>query len=848
MSSADRGDGTPLAMLAAATGLLSGSPLERRAGLRPRTERHRMDTFLQDIRYSARRLLRSPGFTLIAVVTLALGIGANTAIFSVVNAVLLRPLPYADSERLVRVLSMYESSENSVSPLDYLDWKAQARSFSGLAALSFRPLNLTGGEEPQRLEGAGVTADFFSVLGTKPLLGRVFGPEDDQPGLRNIVLNERLWRSRFGADPRLVGATVQANGESYTVVGIVPAAEAYPRRADAWVPMAFSADERLPPNRGRRFMQVVGRLKPGVTAAQADNEMRAIAARLAQQYPEQNTGLSASARGLREYMVGNIRTPLLVLMGAVGFVMLIACANVANLLLVRAAGRETELAVRAALGAGRGRVVRQLVTESVVLSLVGGAAALALAAWGVELFKRFAPAGMPRVDDVRVDAGVLLFTFGVALATGILFGLVPALGVARPNLAQTLREGARGSRTRPGSHRVRRILVASEIALAVMLLAGAGLLIRSFVRLSNVDPGFRPERVMTFALTLPDARYPDAPQKRRFTQELTERLARVPGARAAGVVSYLPMTNFGMGSSFTVAELPPVPRGQEPGAAMAAASPGYFAAMGIPVRRGRDFTAADREGGAKAVIVNEALVRRIFGEQEPLGKHLRFDPIFRDAAGDWEIVGVVGDVRSQGLANEVAPMFWMPYAQAPSLLLQFVSVAVRTAGEPEAITNSLRAEVRQLDPDLPLVNLRPLETIVADTVSQPRFYMMLLAAFAAVALLLSAVGIYGVMAYAVTLRTSEIGIRIALGASARDVLGQVLREGMAVALVGVVAGGVAALWLTGVLRGLLYGVSATDPVTFAAVTVVLLAVAALACFLPARRATRVDPMIAMRTE
>jgi predicted permease len=806
----------------------------------------RLDELAQDVRYALRQLRRSPGFALVAVLTLALGIGANTAIFSVVNGVLLRPLPFREPDRLVRVFSLDEGKRAAVSPLDFADWRDQARSFEGLAAVNALTLNLTGGGEPERLEGASVSAALFSVLGVRPIAGRTFAPSEDAPGApRLVLLGEPLWRRRFGADPGLVGRTVLLDGEVYTVVGIVPAASAYPAGAEVWTPLDLSQEAR---SRGARYLRVIGRLAPGTAASAAGAEMAAIARRLEEQDPDHNTGFGAAVVPLHQQIVGEVRTPLLVLLGAVGFVLLIACANVANLLLARAIGREGELAVRAALGAGRGRIVRQLLTESLLLALLGSAAGVALAAAAMRAFVAAVPDDLPRVAEVGIDGTVLLATAGAALATGLLFGLAPALQASTPILVGTLKQGGRGASGHAGRRRASDALVVAEVALAVVLLAGAGLLTRSFTRLLEVDPGFRPERVTTFTVTLPPAKYGKDAQLQAFAAALVERLARLPGAQSAAVVSGLPLSDAGFSLSFTVDGRPAPDPGAEPSAQVRVATPAYFATMGIPLVRGRAFTERDRDGSPQVVVINREAARRFFPGEDPLGRRVQLGWTRDSVRMGGEIVGVVGDVRQFGLDAAPVPEIYAPYDQFP---LDELSAVVRSTADEQdqaAVLAAVWGAVGELDRDLPVYALRTLEELVSESVARPRFYMLLLGAFAAVALLLSAVGIYGVMSYAVRQRTREIGIRVALGATGGRVLRMVLGQGLTLALAGAILGLLAALWVTRLMASLLYGVSPTDPPALAAGAVVLVAVAALACYLPARRAARADPLTAIRAD
>ena len=806
-----------------------------------------MDTLRQDLVYALRRLRQAPGFTLVAIATLALGIGANSAIFSMVNAVLLRPLPFEEPDRLVMVAQVWEGRNTGVySPQNFLDMQATAQSFESLAALDGGGVTLTGRGTPVRLEGAEVGAPFFGVLRVVPALGRAFLPGENEPGHNKVaVLGHRLWQDRFGADPAIVGQSVQLNRESYAVVGVAPAGFAYPEGAEIWTPMAYDTQFRSK-SRGAWYLTVVGRLKPGVTVAHAREEVGTIAARLAAQYKDVNEGVGATARSLHEATVGDSRTALLVLLGAVGLVLLIACVNVANLLLARAAARESELAVRAALGAGRGRLFRQLLTESLLLALLGGAAGVLLASVSVDALLGLQPAGVRRLGEVRVDRTVVAFAAGLSVLTGILFGSAPALQLMRRATAQSLREGGRGLLTGRG-HRLRGGLVVGQIALAMMLLAGAGLLIRSFVQLRRVDPGFSAPRALTFRIALPESVYKDDEPRVAFFDDLIGRLAALPGVRSAGAVMGLPLSGVRFNLSFEVAGRPKLPLAQQPSMEVRVASPGYFAAMGIPVLRGRGFERGDRAGSPQVVVLSQTAVRRFFAGEDPLGKSITVGwgrGEGKPRAGG-EVVGIVGDVKEAGLAEEKPPEIYLPYAQMP---VSSMDVLLRTAVGPLSLAPAAATVVHGLDPELPVARLRTLDDIVARSISEPRFYMVLLGAFAGTALFLAALGIFGVMSYAVVQRSREIGIRVALGADPARLRRMVLGQALVLAVAGVGLGLLGSLGLSRAIAGLLFDLSPTDPGTLAGVALVLTAVALLASYLPARRATRVDPLIALRSE
>ncbi|MFL5580848.1 MAG: ABC transporter permease [Gemmatimonadaceae bacterium] len=810
-----------------------------------------MDWFFeirQDARYAVRKLLKSPGFTLVAVVTLALGIGATASIFSVVNGVLLRPLPFEEQDRIVRMNGWSNGRRQAISPLDYTDWRDGTSAFEATSIFDYGiAMNLTErGAEAERLEAATVSPDFFKVLRMRPALGRAFGPADGAAGAPKVaVLTEGLWRRRFGADPAILGRAITLNGESHTVVGVLSGSEIYPGGTDVYVPFSLDAVLATSPSRGARWLVAAGRLKPGVSIERAQAELDAVAARVAADNRNTNLNFTAKLVPLHEQITGTVKKPLYVLLGAVAFVMLIACANVANLLLARAAGRETEIAVRTAIGASRGRIVRQLVTESAILSLAGAAVGLGLAAWWTKLFVRLAGQALPRLAQARVDGRVLLATILAAIITGVVFGLAPALHAAKGELAASLKEGSRGAAGRRESKRMRAGLVVAELALAVVLLAGAGLLIRSFNELRKVDPGFRPEHVLTFNVTLPEAKYPHT-RLADVTAAIVREVRQIPGVSAAAASYGTPLGYNAMAFSYEIPSHPPRDETKSPVTTVRPASPEYFAAMGIPLLRGRGFTDTDRKGSAPVLVVSRALVEDQFANEDPIGKEIHLD-----WTGDDEtrrggtIIGVVGDAREAGPDRPVRPMTYLPFAQVP---LRDVSITLRTTGNPTQVAAAARERVKRVDADLPVYQVRTMEAAVAESMSQPRFYTLLLGAFATVALVLAAVGIYGVIAYTVALRTREIGVRMALGATGRHVVRMVMREGMALTLVGVLIGLAGALATSRLLRSLLFEISPTDPLALAGGGVLLALVAVLACIVPARRATRVDPLVAMRAE
>jgi putative ABC transport system permease protein len=804
-----------------------------------------MDHLRQDILYAVRRLIKAPGFTIVAVVTLALGIGANTAIFSVVNGILLEPLPYPEPDRLVGVYHTTEGHRVVMSGPNFTDVAHTATSLESAAAISTTRMILTGEGEPIRLPVAQVSAALFNVLRVTPAIGRTFNADENTPGRNNIVvLSHALWNERFGSDPNVIGRRIQLDGVAKEVVGVMPKGFSYPEDRQAWLPIDYD-ENFVTKQRGAWFLNVVARLKPGITPQQSAAEVETIGRNLARQYPDSDGEIGMTTFPLREAMVGDIRRAVLVLLGAVGFVLLIACANVANLLLARAAAREPEMAVRTALGAGRGRLVRQLLTESVMLAIIGAALGLLLAVWGVEFLTSLKPQGIPRLENVRIDAIVILFTMAIALVTGVLFGLVPALTATR-GLSASLKESGRGAVSHRGGSRVRGALVVGELALAVMLLAGAGLLMRSFMKLQAVDPGFRPDQALTFELTLPDARYAEDQQRIAFFDQLLPRLRALPGVRAASAVMGLPLSGMDFIISFEVEGGPPVPPAQQPAMQVRVATPDYFRTIGIPLKRGRGFSEDDRAGTTRVVLITESAARQFFPNEDPLGKKIKLGwgrGAGKRAGG--EVVGIVGDAKEAGLDEPNPPEIYMPLRQWP---VDFMSVVVKTATPPASLSDAVRAEVYAVDSNLPVSNVRTLDEIVARSISQPRFYMLLLTMFAAVALALAAIGIFGVLSYAVAQRTREIGIRMALGAQERTVIGLVVREAMTLVILGVACGTVAALFLSQTMTRMLFSVTPTDPTTFATVATGLLAVALCASYLPARRATRVDPIIALRTE
>ena len=799
----------------------------------------------QDLRYGVRMLVKNPGFAFVAVLTLALGIGANTAIFSIVNAVLLQPLPFSEPDRLVWVWGNIRNGGNraSTSPLDYLDYREQNTTFEHFAATFSVPVsfNLTGSGEPERLQGQAATGNFFQALGVNPALGRTFLLENEEPGRDQVaVLSHKLWQRRFGGDPSLIGKTVSLDGKSFEVIGVMPASFNFPRDSELWTPMNFQIAAGMK-QRKAHFLRPVGRLKPGVTLAQAQADMDAVAGRLEAQYPESNSGWNLRMVPLRQQLVGNIRPTLRVLFGAVGLVLLIACVNVANLLLVRASSRQKEIAVRMALGAGRFRIVRQMLTESMLLALAGGTLGVFLAAWGVDLIVAFSGNDIPPTAQIGIDGVVLVFTLCVSLLTGVLFGLVPALPATQPaKLSETLKEGGRGSGQGSSKNRTRNLLVVLETAIAVVLLIGAGLLIRSFIRLENVGPGFDAANVLTLRIDLPGEKYNLPEKSASFWEQLQEHIAALPGVEAVGMNTELPLSGQPNDTPFSVEGRPSVQPTHQFGADFRRVNQDYLRSLRIPLKRGRDFTAQEVRQGAHVVLISEALAEGVFPDEDPLGKRLLLG---LDEKTPFEIIGIVGDIRHRTLEADPFATMYLPVPGTP-----WTNLTIKVAGDPLNLAAAVREEVQAIDPDQPIAAVRTMEQVVAESIGAPRYRTLLLGLFALVALLLAAIGIYGVTSYAVAQRTHEIGIRMALGAQPRAVHRLVIGQGIRLALVGVGAGLIGAFALTRLLAGLLFGVTATDPLTFTGVAVILTAIALLACWIPARRAARVDPMIALRHE
>ncbi|HLY60825.1 MAG TPA: ABC transporter permease [Terriglobia bacterium] len=809
-----------------------------------------LENLIQDVRYGARMLIKNPGFTAVAVIALALGIGANTAIFSVVNAVLLRPLPYKDAERLVVILHW---GSGPVAPANFLDWRRQNHVFDGMGAAEYWTPNLTAVERPEHIWALHVTSDIFPVLGVQPLLGRTFLPDEDQPGKEHeVVLSYGSWQQRFGGDAKVIGRSVTLDGEAYTIVGVMPRdfkfAPFWATKAELWTPLALG--DRAT-SRSGNSLRIFARLKPGITLVAARAEMATITARLEKEYPGTNRGVEVGS--LKEKVVGNVRPALLVLLGAVGFVLLIACANVAHMLLARAAVRQKEVAVRIALGAGRSRVIYQFLTESILLASLGGGAGLLLALWGIRVLVALSPAGIPRVETVGLDGTVLAFMLGVSILTGIAFGLFPAWQASTVSLNDSLKEGGRGSTEGIRRNRLRSLLVASEFALAMILLIGAGLMIRSLYALQSIDPGFNPHGVLTMVVSVTGSKAAEPSRRATFFRQLLERVRSLPGVKSASAINHLPLAGD-LWTKPLLIEGRPIPRpGDAPEAVYRAVLPGYFNTMNIPILRGRDVAESDHLNSPGVVVINEALANQTWPGENPIGKRLALLDSLPNP--QWlTVVGVTKNARQIYWAEPPDIEIYLPLPQSPDYLespqshFSYLTLVVRASGDPASLAPAIESEVSALDKEVTVSQVQTMEQVVVDATAQPRFYLLLLGTFAAVALILAAVGIYGVMSYSVSRRTHEMGVRMALGAEGGDVLRLVVGQGMVLALVGAGVGLLGALGLTRLMASLLYGVQPHDPTTFLVVTIVLCLVALAANYLPARRATKIDPMVALRYE
>ncbi|HEY1262178.1 MAG TPA: ABC transporter permease [Terriglobales bacterium] len=812
-----------------------------------------MNTLSNEIRFAFRLLWKSPGFTAVAVMVLALGIGANTAIFSVVNAVLLRPLPFQQPDRLVQVWhvpppkSFPGTTIFAVSPANYLDWESQNHVFEQMAIYHYENYNLTGRNDPEAIMGIGVSPDFFSVLRVKPLLGRTFLPEENQPGRGHVaVLSRSFWQTHFNSDPNVAGRVISLNSESYSIVGVLPESSTFPTSSDPkaepqlWTPLAWTDAERVV--RGNHNYLAIARLKPGATVGEAQAEMNTISARLAQQYPADDNGWGAKVLTLRDQLVGDVRPALMILLGAVGFVLLIACANVANLVLVKTLARQKEIAIRTALGASAGRVLRQILAETVLLSMVGGTLGLVLAHYGVRLIVAFLGQRLPRAENIGVDVPVLAFTLGVSVLTGILAGLIPALRASRSNLNDALKQGLGRTDADSGGNRTRSVLVVCEVALSLVLLIGAGLMVRSLARLRSVDPGLDSHNVLTASFELSDVKYPRPSQRANFYREFLQRVRALPGVESAGEIDSLPLGG-GSTQPIAIAGRPVVPMADQPEVAVRAADAGFFKTLRVPLLQGRLFNEADTDDRPAVILISQSMAQRFWPGENPIGKRLTMT-FFPEKSR--EIVGVVGDLKQDGLeVIEPVATLYLPVAQHPS---PFMSLVVRAANRPTAIASSIANALHQLDREQPLLDVMTMDDILSESLSQQRFNMLLLSSFSGLALALAAIGIYSVLAYSVRRRVREIGVRMAMGATRADVLRLILGQGARLALLGAVIGIVAALGLTRLMASQLFGVGATDPLTFASVTGLIIFVVLIACFVPARRATKVDPIAALRYE
>ena len=816
-----------------------------------------MGTLMQDVRYALRMLVKSPGFTIVAILTLALGIGANTAIFSVVNAVLLSPLPYEKPQQLVALYQKDpDSQQSSISYLNFLDWRRMNHSFTAIAAFRADVFTLTGAGEPERLKAEMVSAEFFPILGVRPVLGRHFRTEEDQVGAQPVVeISAGFWKRKFGSSPDVIGKTLTMNDTPYTIVGVIPAKFTYHsgnfQVSDVYVPIGQWNDSTFRDRRAGMGMDAVGRLKPGVTLEQAKADMALVSQNLAQTYPDVDKAISAAVSSLKEDVVGDIRPYLLVLVAAVGFVLLIACVNVANLLLARAMSRTRELAIRTALGATRKRMIRQLLTESVLLALGGGILGAIVATAGMQAALKVLPEALPRANEIQLDPRVLLFTLGISVLTGILFGLVPAMKMLRPDLQETLKEGGRGgSGTR---HRAQSVFVVVEMGLAFVLLIGAGLMIRSLVLLWDVNPGFDPRNILTFSISFPAAMGSTADSVRASMQQVRDAVAAVPGVQGASMLGgSVPMSGDSELNFWLEGQPKPQSQGDMKPALFYFVQPDYLNIMKTPLKRGRFLTRDDNEHAPPVIVVDEQFEKLYFGGQNPIGKRVNFDIMNVTA----EIVGVVGHVKQWGLdrdsANSIQAQFYYPLSQIPDRFMPLIArgggFAVRTEGSPLAETGAIKQALEKLNSQIVMYDMMPMQKIIDDSLASRRFAMILLGVFAGLALLLSAIGIYGVISYVVGQRVHEIGLRMALGAQRKDVLRLVLGEGARLAAIGVGAGLIAAVVLTRLMVNVIYGISAHDPLTYLGVAFALLMVAFAACYVPARRAMAVDPMVALRHE
>jgi putative ABC transport system permease protein len=809
-----------------------------------------LETLFEDVRYALRMLRKSPGFAAVVVLTLALGIGANTAIFSVMEAVLLRPLPFPHPEQLAMVwedvhLPHYQNDQDTPAPGNFADWKNRSTAFSGMAAIGYRSWNLTGTGEPVRIEGEAFSADIFSVLETNPMLGRAFTPEEDRPGAAHVaLLGYGLWANRFAADPSITGRAIRLDEESYTVIGVMPQGFRFPDSDDQlYVPLALTQEQLA--NHDSHFLRVVARLKAGVALPQAQSEMEIVARHLTTQYPASNTGVGVRLISLEDQRAGNMRRPLLMLSGVAGLLLLMVCANVANLLLARASVRERELAIRSALGASRARVLRQLLVESLVLSFLGGVLGLAFAFWGINVLRGYAPAEQ-NLAEVHLNTLVGTFNLGVSLLAGLIFGLFPGFQSARGEVVGKLKEGGRDSASM-GRVRTRGFLVVVEMALGVIVLIGAGLLLRSFVRLEQIPLGFQPHNVLTLRVILRGPRYSDVPERTAFCQQAVQRMRSLPGVRDVGAISFLPLTMQGRTTGIAVEGEPPPAPGQVPFADFRSVSPGYFATMGIPLLQGRDFSWDDAPQSLPVMIVSQTMARNFWPHGDAIGKRIKLGGV--NSGAPWvTVVGIVADVRQLELIGAPRSAMYLPASQDAGTGDTLRDWVVRASGDPATLASAVRSAVWAIDPTLPISRIQTMESVRSSYLGPQQFNLTLVALFGALALILAGVGLYGVAAYCVAQRRREIGIRIAMGAQGNDVVRLVLGYGTKLAALGLAFGSLTALVLTRLVSTLLYGVSEHDPLTFASVTLLLASVAVIASYIPARRAMRVDPLVALRYE
>ena len=814
-------------------------------------------SLLHDLRYCTRTLLKHPGFVITITLILALGIGANSTIFSVVNAVLMRPLPYEAPDRIVMIWETNQSKlvqRSIVSPANFLDWKEQSHVFDHLAAFRFWYYTVTGAGDPERYQGARVSAGFFPLLGVKPEFGRNFRPEEEQVGRDHVViLSHVLWQSRFGGDSKIIGQLLTIDGEPFTIIGILPASFRFTRVLNAelelWMPITFTPQQLT---REDRSIIVYGRLKPGVPLSQAQAEMDGITHRLEQEYPKTNSGWAAQVNNLHDQAIQPVRPTLLILMVVVGFVLLIACANVANLLLTRATARQKDIAIRLAMGSSQFRLIRQLLIESLLLALLGGAAGLLLAYWGINVLNAILPDRVPHLEKFSLDLRVLGFTLVVSLLVGVIVGLIPGLRASRLNLSETLKEGGRASSEAPSRRRLRNLFVILEVTLTVPLLISAGLMLRSSLLLQNIDRGINLKNVLTMQISLPKAKYSTAQQTATFYRQVLQRIQTEPGVQSASAVNFLPLTNLEDTTSLSIEGGKPPPPGQNITVSYRVIDQNYFRTMGIPLLRGRYFTEQDNDESHGVVMINQTMARRYWPDEDPVGRRLQ--PQFPAAKVPWRpessnnwltIVGVVGDVKEDGLNDQTSAEIYLPYLQNPSSLMNLL---VRSTSDPLRLVPSVRSQVLAVDGDQPVYNIKTMENVFSQSVAEPQVITSLLATFAAVALILAAIGVYSVMSYSVAQRTHEIGVRMALGAQQRHVLRMIVGQGLKLVLVGVAIGVTTAFAVTRVISNLLFGVTATDPAIFVVVPLLLVVIAMLASYFPARRALKVDPMIALRNE